>query len=485
MLRFIILLSWSLLSVSLIAQTNIAVKASDFKNEELVFYKTSDYISNITDTVAIVNTDANGAFSVNIDLNYTQQIFIDLGVYHCWFYAEPSRKQYVLNFPEKRVKTKVEELNIFFEPIGFILGIDNNPAKDLNRLIVSFDKIYTQFLAENFDSIYLFPQTKLIDEFEKGMNHYYSDIQHPYFNTYRAYKYYELRYLGPNRSYKTITFNYYNNKQIHYNNQSYMHLFNEMYNNFFNIYADAPEGEKLLNYVTEGRSVVKLQRYLDNNAALSDSLLEELIILKSIHDEFFNPRDRNNVKFPIPQMKIIIDSILNFSPIPEHRKIAGNIIKKFNRASIKNSNIPSDFKLLNYYGDSVSLDQFKGKYIYLGFMRTDVIPAMESMDRMINFYKQHSDDIEMVSIFTDEKSNFSRLDTSKYKWTLLHIGKNKHLLEDYKVITWPKFYLINPEGKFIWNPAPSMEENFEIKYFELVDPEGILQKEKKKKVFSK
>ncbi len=447
----------------------IVVEKSDYKNETLVFYAFSDYISMIKDTIAIVNTDENGAFSRQLSLSTIRCVFIDLGVYHCSLYLEP-QKVYQLKFPDKRVKTTVEELNIYFEPIEYPIDIVNSSPTDINLLLYSFDQIYDEFLSRNFDSIYRYPQSKITSDFESKINNYYSEINNQYFDEYKNYRIAELKYLGPNRSYETIGFKYFNGEKILYNNFAYMHLFNLMYKDFFNLYANTKEGEKLVNIIREGRSVIKLKKCLENNPSLSDSNLEELIILKAINDELFNPRMVSQIHFPRPQLKIILDSIQFFSSNLEHRKIAENINKKARAdCSIKNK-ISPDFNLLNFSGDTVSLSDFKGKYVYLNFMRTDVVPAMESMDRMINFYKDHQQDIEIVSVFTDDISEFYQLDTTKYAWPLLHTLKNdESILEYYKLITWPQFFLLSAKGMVIASPAPSIQENFEMKFFELID----------------
>ena len=453
----------------IMAQTTLRLNASDYKNENLFFYATSDYISQLTDTIAYVKADENGAVEFNFKLNNTRQIFIDLGIYHCSFYVEKGTESISINLPKKRLKTKVELLNIYFESTNLHLVMDGDKGSSINPLIISFDKIYTEFITTNFDSIYTYPQREIIDEFEQNIKNYYSEINNEYFKNYVQYKINTLRFLGPNRSYKTVTFKYFNEKPVLYSNTAYMYLFNMMYKDFFNIYADTKDGVNHLNLVTEGRSVIKLQNFLAENSALSDPNLEELIILKSLHDELFNPRTRNNIHFPTPQIKIILDSISDFSQVKEHQRIAKNIIAKVNQEFENNKKELSNFNLIGFEGDTVSLKDFQGKYLYLNFMRTDILPAMENMDRMINFYNSHKEDIEIVSIFTDSYLNFTKLDTSKYKWKLLYIGDRQDLLKEYKVITWPKFFLISPESKLIWSPAYTIKEGFEIKFFDYID----------------
>ena len=470
MFKLVIVLITVLFFLNLNAQTTIKTEQSDYKSETLVFYAYSDYITHAIDTIAVVETNIKGGFSSELIINSTKQIFIDLGVYHCSFYIEKGRVIYSLLLPDKRLKTKAEELNIYFEPLIVRLGIENNPNRDLNNLVASFDDIYDEFLSQNFDTIYKYRNGEIIDTFESEINDFYSEIQNPFFTDYRNYKIYGLRFIGPNRGYEALTSKYFNKKNIAYNNSSYMNLFNLMYKDFFNYYVNTKDGENLQNVIQEGRSIKKLIKTIDRSDALSDSILEELIALKGIHDEMFNPRMFNQVYFPSVQMSIILDSIANFSNILKHRTIAFNIINKLKTSStIINKEVP-DFHLLSIEDSLVSMSDFRGKYVYLNFMRTDVVPAMESMDRLINFYKYHKEDIEVVSIFTDDDSiDFFKLDTAKYKWSLLYIGNNKELKDHYKLVTWPQFHLISPEGKLLISPARSLKEDFEVKFFEYID----------------
>ena len=470
MFRIIIVFITVLFFVNSSAQTIIKAEQSDYKNETLVFYAYLDYITNTIDTIAVVETDQKGGFHSEFIVNSTRQIFVDLGVYHCSFYIEKARVVYSLLLPDKRLKTKVEELNIYFEPLIVRLGIEKNPNRDLNNLIASFDDIYDEFLSQNFDTIYKYRNGAIIDTFESKINDFYSEIQNSFFTDYKNYKIYELRFLGPNRGYEVLTSKYFNKKNIAYNNSSYMNLFNLMYKDFFNYYVNTKDGENIQNVIQEGRSIQKLIKTIDRSDALSDPFLEELIALKGINDEIFNPRMFNQVYFPSVQMSIILDSIANFSSIAEHRNIAINILNKSKSSSkIINKEAPN-FHLQSIKDSLISLKNFRGKYVYLNFMRTDVVPAMESMDRLINFYKYHKEDIEVVSIFTDEDSiDFFKLDTVKYKWPLLYIGNNKELKDHYKLVTWPQFHLISPEGKLLISPARSLKEDFEVKFFEYID----------------
>jgi thioredoxin-related protein len=45
--------------------------------------------------------------------------------------------------------------------------------------------------------------------------------------------------------------------------------------------------------------------------------------------------------------------------------------------------------------------------------------------------------------------------------TVLIAGTRNDLLKQYKIKAYPTYYLIDPDGNFLFSPAPSPAENFE------------------------
>jgi len=443
------------------AQVQIIVSHSEYKNQTLIFYTPSDYITQQKDILLKLRTNVDGAFSGQINLKRTSEIFVDLGKYRGMFYAEPNKK-YQLVLPPKKEKTVVDSLNMFFKPIDVFLGIKNLPANDLNNLIHSFDDIYESYLEANFDSICKYRSAKKVDYFEKKINNYYSGIHNSFFTQYKKYKIENMRFIGPNKDYRVITERYYNGKSIRYRNPAYMYLFNTMYENFFSLYSVTTDGKRLRSDIEKAKSITKLKETILRNIAISDSSFAELVILKGLYDAFWQHSTLLNRAFPQKQLMMVLDSLKNTSRIAMHRKIAKNIKKEIYQKIIRLENQKPNFAAINKKGETVHIQDFKGKYLYLVFLRTDVVACMEDMELLQNIYKRHHQDLEIVGVFTGRsKKDFLQIDNKKYTWPLLYLSNNSKILKEYQVVTWPKYMLLNPQGEIMMLSAPTPEDNFE------------------------
>jgi len=450
-----------LFASTLYAQVEISVLQSEYKNQTLVFYTPSDYITQQNDTLLKVETDANGAFEKIVDIKETQEVFVDLGIYKAKFYVEPN-KSYQLVLPPKKEKTVVDSLNLFFTPTQVFLGIKNIASDDLNNLIHSFDDIYNSFLEVNFDTICKLRSEKKVRYFEEKINNYYAAIHNDYFHQYKKYKLSAMRFMGPNKDYRVITTRYYNGQKICYRNPAYMFLFNLMYENFFSIYEQTPDGKSLRVDIEKAKSITALKNTMLRNIAISDSSFAELLVLKGLYSAFWQRSTLLYRSFPKKQMLMVLDSIEKTSKILVHRKIAQNIRKEVFRKIVRLEKQKVNFAAVNMQGDTVRIQEFKGKYTYLVFSRTDVVACLEDMELLRNMYERHSKDLQIISVFTGRtKKDFLRLDTAKYTWPLLYLSNNTKVLEEYQVVTWPKYILLNPQGEIMMMPAPTPQDNFE------------------------
>ncbi len=463
----ILLIISSLFSFSTV---RIVVDSSTYVNQNILFYRYADYVTKSIDTLAFVKTNVVGALDAKIELNDLSEVFVDLGFYKGVVFMSPNIQEYRLKLPKYRKKTKVDLLNPFFKPSEIHLLVENEAKFGLNKLIASFDNIYNEFVIRNFDSIHYRKGYRLITQFEKDMSAYYSESSDIYFEMYRKFKIDELKFLSYNRSFRVMTQKYLEKNRVEYNNPAYMSLFNLLYDNFFPTYNATAKGKQLKKVVEYARSPQKFKKMLRSDF-LNNDTLASLILLKGIHDElFYSKKVPKTLHLPRPQLLIMLDSVADYGIAPQNREIAQNIKRKYQQQEQLSKEKFDGFVLENQLGEKVDLKKFRGKYVYLNIVQTDVLKAMENMDRLIGFNKKHQDDIEIVSIFIDDDIEaFKKISSKKYPWTLLHIGDNKKLLKQLRFVVAPQFHLINPYGKLIWTPASSLEEGFAQKFFKILD----------------
>ena len=64
------------------------------------------------------------------------------------------------------------------------------------------------------------------------------------------------------------------------------------------------------------------------------------------------------------------------------------------------------------------------------------------------------------------------LKNTGYDWTFLYYGNKPELVKDYDVRAYPTYFLIGPDKKLIWSPAPSPREDVEVRLFNLLRSKG-------------
>lgn len=125
----------------------------------------------------------------------------------------------------------------------------------------------------------------------------------------------------------------------------------------------------------------------------------------------------------------------------------------------------------NHKGGTTSLDDLKGKYVYIDLWATwcqpckTEIPFMKKMEE-----KYHGKNIEFVSISVDDKRDYDTwkkmVEELKMGGVQLYAKGDRTFAESYKVSGIPRFILLDPNGVIIDANAPRPSE---AKLVELID----------------
>ncbi|MGB3586933.1 MAG: TlpA disulfide reductase family protein, partial [Tunicatimonas sp.] len=122
-----------------------------------------------------------------------------------------------------------------------------------------------------------------------------------------------------------------------------------------------------------------------------------------------------------------------------------------------------DFTLTSYQGDSVSLSDLRGKYVYLDFWFSRCGPCIKAMEELRSTYLSYGSDVVFVSIngYDDFELGKKIADERSFIGVKLHAGKNHPILRKYNVNYWPTYYLISPTGKILYKPTRYYEQEFD------------------------
>jgi thiol-disulfide isomerase/thioredoxin len=433
---------------------HIKGNAPSFAGDSLTFQTYSDLISYNEEYLEGVRVDRNGSFSGSLKLVEPTFVFVTLGAQKGYFFAEPG-KEYTLILPPKVVKTEEERLNPFFKEETFQIGIGGCPQTDINYLINDFDVRFN----EKFNAI-AEESFKNKGKVKPDSSVYRLDTigakQHnPYFEAYKKYRMGLLQHLTMVYKSKSISDKYFMNQPILYNNPSYMELFNQIYDRFF-LFCNLPGKGDNVGACIADASITRLKKVLSRDSVLKNDQLLEMVILKGVYDGFYEDN------FSRKSLLTLLDSLYFTTTSPEHKVIATNIREKVIR--LLPGHFPPEVALYDIAGKLVTLDQFRGKFVYLNFCSVNSYTCLQDFALLEQVYKKYGSKVEIVSISTDPDIQDLRHFLSKkpYKWTFLHYGKAPDIVNRYDIRAYPTYFLINPKGMMQLSPAPNPHEKLEI-----------------------
>ena len=115
----------------------------------------------------------------------------------------------------------------------------------------------------------------------------------------------------------------------------------------------------------------------------------------------------------------------------------------------------SDFTYMNFFGDSTSLSDFKGKVVYIDVWASwchfcrKAIPDVKRIHRLFKREK----DIVFLNVSIDEKEQGWRFVISKNKLGGTHVitkqGFRSKIIKDYNIKGIPYYLLIDKEGNLV------------------------------------
>ena len=460
-LLFLIIILLIYLAPNVFSQeTKILGIAPSYKNEKVKFYKHSDNITKLEEELFTINIDSSGKFSHVFKLQNTTFAFVYLGVFRCVFYIEPGKDLW-LNFPKKTTKSLEDILNPFFQTTDFFIGMNDTLLSDLNYEIKTFDDEIDEYLNSNFFNLYRKTSKANIDSIIEETEVKYSKSVNEYFNNYRKYKYAYLQNIAYIRNQNFACKEFLLNQPILYFNNAYMDFFNSLFANFLSLYAVSKNGSEIDSDISKSKSIVALKNTLNKNMAFHDDKLQEIIVLKGIHDAFFVKKTGEYKLFPSRQMFQVLDSIAITSKQPEHKLIAKNIQKKV--LNLYNGTDAPYFELNDSKNKIFKITETDGKYLYISFIHSKSMACQEELTLVKELYKKYKKEIKFISITFDEnfKDAVKLFNDKKYDWTLLNGFENSDLLKTYNIKAYPTYYFVSKNLKLINSPAQSPKENFE------------------------
>lgn len=154
----------------------------------------------------------------------------------------------------------------------------------------------------------------------------------------------------------------------------------------------------------------------------------------------------------------VVDLFFKYSMNANSRSIVSEWVDKWSRLS-KGKEAPM-FNLKGVNGDNISLNDFKGSYVYIAVWATWCVPCKSELKYMERLIKKYSSErLKFLTISIDSYGNYDLwknyvrkncVDTAKHGIIL----DNSSFSDDYQIFSIPRFILISPEGKIVASNAP-------------------------------
>ena len=439
----------------------------------LAFYANDNYFCNKEIKLGECTVAANGYFVTHIPCNDTHLMYTHLGVFHTRFFVEPGFS-YEVKLPPRIDKSPEEAESPFFEEVTVymnILSVTDDKGrkvvseKELNFWIAKFDETFNPLYDQlAIDAVVKRPIARL-DSMIRNFREMLPQTDHHYFNHYAFYRSGLLYYAAQRNGTRFISNDYFSQRPTLYNNPAYMELFNVTYDKYFMYFGRT--GDAIYEVINRQGSFSGLKRLLAQDGVLSTDSLCELVILKNIHDEFYADR------FSRVALLHLLDSAIVHTNIERHRELAGEIRSKITK--LLRGFEPPAFSLYNHDSTLVSLQHYKGKYVYLMFCTTQNYVCLKQYEFLEKLYKEHHKWLQIVVISADDRLSNMRHFREKtgYQWDFLHFANDPEILKNYDIRIFPTCFLIDPNGKLVLSPAPAADDNLERTLWYELNSKGL------------
>ena len=448
-----------LTTVQLCAQKTLLYgKAPDYTTKEITFYTIPDPILHQKLELASTRVAGDGTFSLLLPISEPTEIYSDLEKFCGTMVVEPG-KNYEVALPPFSPKTSAEAHSIYFKPIPYWLGLPGRDNTDLNFAVRSFLTDYNLETVKNTTQIYQQQSKEVANEIIARLENKYASIQNSYFTTLKKYTFAELEFAVYQKNEDFVIQKYFASQPIQPGHPAYQRAFDLLFTDYLRKQSQDNQNSKITTFINSG-NYNNLVSFFETKGFKKE--FAGLVVLKGLYEWYYTASFSKEGVLKATEMAQSETNSTLLQPIAEQVKTKLKLLAVGEKAPI--------FRLPNMKKETVALDQYRGKFVYLSFFNSGSSDCRVETDSIVSLEKRLRQILTIVSIALDDDFNqASNLwKTKGYSWELLNGSRQKQLIVNYNASLTPVFYLIGPEGTLLLSQAPSPTHGFEPAFLKLL-----------------
>ncbi len=411
-----------------------------FEGENIRLAYIEDYISFNKEHLAEAKIN-NEQFRLEFDLDQTRQLVIEVQDKKTSLFAEIGQVYNIfLSYNDETNTSRAFEKYLD-------LKFSFPKADELNQKIKKFNKEYQDFFSQNYKEFVVKEATVKLDSFIQAQESKEFYAQPEYLKIYVNYALANLKDINQ-RDKSEIYTEYLKGKKVLPNHKEYMNFFSQFYEEDFQQLLITKKGAEIMKAMMFEKDLDKAFELSMQAKNFEDRELAELYMIQGLFEVYHKKtiEQKSNLD--------MLAKLAKNASSEELRTTASNVRAKLEISSENSKAIA--FELENSKSEMVSLDDLKGKPIYMGFWANWSVLSLRELKLMERLQKEYGDQVHFISINIDEdKSIFKEVKANNsYEWTFLYAGKEYKLREQYEVKTAPIYYLIDEQGHIIQRFAP-------------------------------
>ena len=433
------------------AKIVVSGKNESYAGETLELRRYTEKILNSSESVATAKVGKEGDFRFEFDLTNECQVFLPGNAQRGYIYVEPG-KSYVVEIPNKRVRTLSEKLQPYFEPNEYLFFIQNPDKKGVNMKFLQFEDAYDFFTMKCLASK---GDVDTVQYSVNELNRIFADMTTKFQKNYKDYRCLLLKAQFSDPVQMNAVYSEFGKLGADKTNPAFWDLFNNV---FYNLIPNTLGSEDFYVFkkIIETSNAKMLLMHIQERYKMTDIELKELVSIKIVGDlaaaEIFDN-------------KIVVKMLQNLSAVmtlAENKELALNVAATVG-STLVGEGAPN---LIGHdlNGKKHELNEFLGKYIYLNICNSRLMKTEKDLKILDRFQQTFDSQLQVVNIFVyDEKENVEKITKGLSGKMQVWLAPESDVLRKiYNARAIPSYYLMDNEGKFVL--LRKAEPNDELRY---------------------